>query len=36
LFEGRFTTDPWHPNYDVAPQGKSFIMLRPVEEHRSW
>jgi eukaryotic-like serine/threonine-protein kinase len=34
LFEGRFTTDPWHPNYDVAPDGKSFVMLRPVEENR--
>ena len=34
LFEGRFTTDPWHPNYDVAPDGRSFVMLRPVEEHR--
>ena len=34
LFEGRFTTDPWHPNYDVAPDGKHFVMLRPVEENR--
>jgi hypothetical protein len=24
----------WHPNYDVAPDGKSLVMLRPVEEHR--
>lgn len=34
LFTGRFTTDPWHPNYDVAPDGKSFVMMRPVEENR--
>jgi hypothetical protein len=34
LFEGPYPTDPWHPNYDVAPDGKSFVMLRPVEEHR--
>jgi Tol biopolymer transport system component len=34
LFEGPYPTDPWHPNYDVSPDGRSFIMLRPVEEHR--
>jgi len=34
LFTGQFSTSPWHPNYDVAPDGKSFIMVRPVEEHR--
>jgi dipeptidyl aminopeptidase/acylaminoacyl peptidase len=34
LFESRFATSLWHPNYDVAPDGKSFIMLRPVEENR--
>ncbi len=34
LFEGPFTTDPYHPNYDVLPDGKGFIMLRPVEENR--
>jgi hypothetical protein len=34
LFEGPYPTDPWHPNYDVAPDGRSFVMLRPVEEHR--
>ena len=34
LFEGRFTTDPWHPNYDIAPDGKHFAMLQPVEENR--
>jgi Tol biopolymer transport system component len=34
LFEGPYITDPWHPNYDVWPDGKSFVMLRPVEENR--
>jgi Tol biopolymer transport system component len=34
LFTGRFSTSSWHPSYDVAPDGKSFVMLRPVEEHR--
>ncbi|HSE45661.1 MAG TPA: hypothetical protein VLA89_10085, partial [Gemmatimonadales bacterium] len=34
LFEGPYMTDQWHPNYDVAPDGKSFIMLQPVEENR--
>ena len=34
LFEGRFATSLWHPDYDVAPDGKSFVMLRPVEENR--
>ena len=30
----RSRPSPWHPNYDVMPDGKSFVMLRPVEEHR--
>jgi Tol biopolymer transport system component len=34
VFTGPFTTDPWHPNYDVSPDGRSFIMVRPVEENR--
>jgi eukaryotic-like serine/threonine-protein kinase len=34
LFTGEFSTSPWHQNYDVAPDGKSFIMLRPVDKHR--
>jgi hypothetical protein len=34
LFEGPFTTDPFHPNYDVAPDGKSFVMVRPIEQDR--
>ncbi len=34
LFEGPFATDIYHPNYDVAPDGQSFVMIRPVEENR--
>ena len=34
LFEGPYMTDPWHPNYDVLPDGKGFIMVRPVEQDR--
>jgi Tol biopolymer transport system component len=34
VFTGRFTTSPWHQNYDVTPDGKSFVMLRPVEEQQ--
>ena len=34
LFTGEFTTDPWHPNYDVSPDGRSFVMLRPVAAQR--
>ena len=34
LFEGPFATDPYHPNYDVAPDGKSFVMVRQTEESR--
>ncbi|MGH7704117.1 MAG: protein kinase domain-containing protein, partial [Gemmatimonadales bacterium] len=34
LFEGPYATDPYHPNYDVTPDGKSFIMVRPVEQNR--
>ena len=34
LFAGPYTTDLWHPNYDVAPDGKGFVMVRPVEQDR--
>ncbi len=34
VFNGPFATDIYHPNYDVAPDGKSFVMVRPVEENR--
>ena len=31
LFEGNYQTGFRHAGYDVAPDGKSFVMLRPVE-----
>ena len=31
LFEDIFETDPFHANYDVAPDGKHFLMLAPVD-----
>jgi serine/threonine-protein kinase len=34
LFTGPYVTDPWHPNYDVAPDGRSFVMVQPVEANR--
>ena len=34
LFTGSFATDEYHPNYDVTPDGRGFVMLRPVEENR--
>ena len=34
LFDAPFTTDPYHPNFDVAPDGKSFVMIRPMYEDR--
>ena len=32
--EGPYATDVYHANYDVAPDGRSFVMIRPVEENR--
>ena len=34
LFDAPFTSDPYHPNFDVAPDGKSFVMIRPMYEDR--
>ena len=34
LFSGTYATDVFHPNYDVAPDGKSFLMIRPVDLSR--
>ncbi len=34
LFNGPFATDVYHPNYDVAPDGQTFVMVRPVEDNR--
>ena len=29
VFAGPYASDIFHPNYDVAPDGKSFVMVRP-------
>ena len=34
VFQGPYATESYHPNYDVAPDGRSFIMIRPVEQNR--
>ena len=34
LFDGPFATDLFHPNYDVAPDGDTFVLVRPVEKNR--
>ncbi len=34
LFSGPYASDIYHPNYDVAPDGKGFVMIRPVQETR--
>ena len=34
LFDGPFATDVYHPNYDVAPDGQTFVMIRPVADSR--
>jgi serine/threonine-protein kinase len=34
LFSGLYSTDIFHPNYDVAPDGKSFLMIKPVDLSR--
>ncbi len=34
LFTGPYGTDVFHPNYDVAPDGRSFLMVRPVDQSR--
>ena len=34
LFSGPYASDIFHPNYDVAPDGKSFLMVRPVDQSR--
>ncbi len=34
LFDGPFATDLFHPNYDVAPDGETFVLIRPVEANR--
>ena len=34
LFEGDFDAHPYHPNYDVSHDGKSFIMLKSADDER--
>jgi serine/threonine-protein kinase len=34
LFSGPYATDIFHPDYDVAPDGKSFLMVKPVDQSR--
>jgi serine/threonine-protein kinase len=31
LFADVYASDPFHTNYDVAPDGKHFLMLQPVD-----
>jgi hypothetical protein len=31
LFVDRFNTDPFYPNWDVAPDGQHFVMLEPLD-----
>jgi serine/threonine-protein kinase len=34
MFTAPFATDVYHPDYDVTPDGRGFVMIRPVEENR--
>jgi Tol biopolymer transport system component len=34
LFSGAYASDVFHPNYDVAPDGRSFLMVRPMDQSR--
>ena len=34
LFDGNFLGGPFHANYDVMPDGKSFVMVKPADEDR--
>ena len=34
VFNGPFVTDVYHPNYDVEPDGQTFVMVRPLETDR--
>jgi serine/threonine-protein kinase len=36
LFSGPYATDIFHPNWDVAPDGKSFLMVKPVDQSRGF
>jgi eukaryotic-like serine/threonine-protein kinase len=30
LFEGPYMTEAYHQNYDLSPDGRSFVMIKPV------
>jgi dipeptidyl aminopeptidase/acylaminoacyl peptidase len=32
VFDGPYETHPFHPNYDAAPDGKSFLMLKTADD----
>ncbi len=32
LFSGAYAVNPDHTNYDVHPDGRRFVVLRPSEE----
>jgi len=34
LFDANYLTETFHPNYDVMPDDKSFVMVKPVDEQR--
>ena len=35
LFEGPYAQWVWHSNYGVHPDGKRFVMIKPVEGQQS-
>ena len=34
LFAGPYMTDGFHANYDLAPDGRSFVMIKPANDDR--
>lgn len=34
LFADVYATDPFHANYDIAPDGTHFVMLQPIDNNR--
>jgi serine/threonine-protein kinase len=34
LVDGPYESDIYHPNFDVAPDGQTFVMVRPLAETR--
>ncbi|MEO8480074.1 MAG: protein kinase [Gemmatimonadota bacterium] len=34
LFRGPYASDVFHANYDVMPDGQTFVMIRPVDANR--